>query len=197
MSSALFRRRRCLSDAKKGRQPPPFSTFSPLSQSQICAHIIRLIMIIIGKGSIPGHEMIFHRHSRILSSSSFVHVIPTLSHVHSRTRVVTPPPRCNSLSPSSPSHSLSLSPSLFSPRFPLVFPIRPSTPLPILSVFLSCPRLVSVPADDNREKEGRRIEKGGRERKREEEENEDEIGGGKMKRGRVGKKERRERGMDR
>lgn len=93
--------------------------------------------------------------------------------------------------------SLSLSSSLFSPRFPLVFPIRPSTPLPILSVFLSCPRLVSVPADDNREKEGRRIEKGGRERKREEEENEDEIGGGKMKRGRVGKKERRERGMDR
>ena len=164
----MFRRRRCLSDAKKGHQPPPFSTFSPLSQGQIRAHI-RLIMIIIGKGSIPGHEMIFHRHSRILSSSSFVHVIPTLSHVHSRTRVVTPPPRCNSLSPSSPSHSLSL----------------------------SCPRLVSVPADDNREKEGRRIEKGGRERKREEEENEDEIGGGKMKRGRVGKKERRERGMDR
>ena len=112
MSSALFRRRRCLSDAKRGRQPPPFSTFSPLSQGQIRAHI-RLIMIIIGKGSIPGHEMIFHRHSRILSSSSFVHVIPTLSHVHSRTRVVTPPPRCNSLSPSSPSHSLSLSPPLF------------------------------------------------------------------------------------
>lgn len=108
MSSALFRRRRCLSDAKKGHQPPPFSTFSPLSQGQIRAHI-RLIMIIIGKGSIPGHEMIFHRHSRILSSSSFVHVIPTLSHVHSRTRVVTPPPRCNSLSPSSPSHSLSFS----------------------------------------------------------------------------------------
>lgn len=172
MSSALFRRRRCLSDA---RTNPPFLLFPPSPFP--------------GPNSRPysanndnnrqrldsGHEMIFHRHSRIFSSSSS-HVIPTLSHVHSppRTHVVTPPPRCNS--PFLPvSFSLSLSLPLF---FFTTFSSRLSYPsfysslrslLSLsLSVFLSCPRLVSVPADDNREKEGRRIEnvKGGRERER-------------------------------
>lgn len=110
MSSALFRRHRCLSDA---RTNPHFSFFPPSPFP--------------GPNSRPysanndnnrqrldsGHEMIFHRHSRIFSSSSS-HVIPTLSHVHSppRTHVVTPPPRCNS--PFLPvSFSLSLSLPLF------------------------------------------------------------------------------------
>lgn len=146
--------------------------------------------------------MIFHRHSRIFSSSSS-HVIPTLSHVHSppRTHVVTPPPRCNS--PFLPvSFSLSLSLPLFffttfssclsypsfysSLRSPLSFSLCLSL-LPSAR-FGPCRRQPRKRGTTDRKREGR-------EREREEEdENEDGIGGGKMKRGRgrVGKKERRE-----